>query len=168
MISTRQRLVWASLLAGATFAASAQLPAPATATAPADKPRAEQRHGDPAQRFERMRAHRAERLAALKQKLNLTPAQEGAWRSFSSASAPPAAPPQRMDRAEFAKLTTPQRLDRMQARQTERAARFASRAAATRSFYAELTPAQQTVFDAESLHLRHGEGRGHRHERHRG
>jgi len=62
-----------------------------------------------------------------------------------------------LDRAEFAKLTTPQRLDRMQARQAERNAMFTQRADATRSFYAALTPEQQKTFDAESM-ARFGRG----------
>jgi hypothetical protein len=175
MISSRQRLLWAGLLAGATFAASAQTAVPPAAEAQPGAQaqqqqqrslRAEQRR-DPAQRWERMREHRAQRLAALKQKLQLTPAQEGAWQSFSTASQPPAQAPQRVDRAEFAKLTTPQRLDRMQARQAQRAERLAARAAATRSFYAALTPEQQKVFDTESLHFGpHGDHGHHRHHRH--
>ncbi len=170
MISSRQRLLWAALLASASFAASAQTPVPPAAEAQpgAQHQRAARAEAprDPAQRFERMREHRAQRLAALKQKLQLSPAQEGAWQSFSAASQPPARPPQRFDRAEFEKLTTPQRLDRMQARQAERAARFASRAAATRNFYTALTPEQQKVFDAESLHF--GPRGGHGPHRHHG
>lgn len=171
MISSRQRLLWAGLLAGATFAASAQTPVPPAAEAQPGaqqqqhhqrSARAEHRR-DPAQRLERMREHRAQRLAALKQKLQLNPAQEGAWQSFNAATQPPARPPQRFDRAEFAKLTTPQRLERMQARQAERAERFASRAAATRSFYAALTPEQQKVFDAESMRGGPRAGHGHPH-----
>ena len=173
MISSRQRLLWAGLLAGASFAASAQTPVPPAAEAQPGAQqersvRAEQPRHDPAQRFERMREQRAQRLAALKQKLQLSPAQESAWQSFSTASQPPARPPQRMDRAEFEKLTTPQRLDRLQARQAERAERFASRAAATRSLYAALTPEQQKLFDTESLRFgpRGGHGQQHRHHGH--
>lgn len=176
MISSRQRLLWAGLLAGATFAASAQTPVPPAAEAQPGAQQQQQRAArtehrrDPAQRFERMREHQAKHLAALKQKLQLSPAQEGAWQGFSTANQPPARPPQRFDRGEFAKLTTPQRLDRMQARQAERAERFASRAAATRSLYAALTPEQQKLFDSESLHFgpRGGHGHGHGHHRHHG
>ena len=60
---------------------------------------------------------------------------------------------------EFEKLTTPKRLDRMQAHQAEHATAFAMRANATRAFYAGLTPAQQKTFDAKSLrHGRHSHG----------
>jgi hypothetical protein len=110
-----------------------------------------------------MQEHRAKRLAELKEKLKLNAGQEGAWSTFTAASQPPAgARPPRMDRAEFAKLTTPQRLERMQARQAERSAMFAKRAEATKTFYAGLTPEQQKTFDAETVHFGgHGGHRGH-------
>ena len=178
MIPSRKSLLWAGLLASATFASSgAFAQAPLTAPPPAAnaQPGAQaaakpQRHeADRAERFERMQAHRAQRLAALKEKLKLTPAQEGAWNSFAASRQPPARSPEqaRMDRAEFAKLTTPQRLDRMQARQAERSAMFAKRADATRSFYATLSPEQQKTFDAESMqrfgHRDAGGPGGHHH-----
>ncbi|MEJ8845342.1 Spy/CpxP family protein refolding chaperone [Variovorax rhizosphaerae] len=165
MISLTQRLISAGLLATAAFAASAQAPATPT-TAPA-APAAEQRM-DRQQRdakfFERMQARHAQRLAALKAKLNLNAGQEAAWSTYTAAIAPPARPPQRPDRAELQKLTTPERIDRMQARQAERQAMFTQRADATKSFYAALNPEQQKTFDTESLammdHGRHG-GPGH-------
>ncbi len=171
---SRQRipsLLSAGLLAALAFGASAQTaPAPDAAGAQRPTPAAQaqpqqqqsaQRH-DPAQRMERMRQHRAQRLAALKQKLGLSAAQEASWNTFTNALQPPAAP--RMDRAaaraEFERMTTPQRLERMQARQSERAERFARRAEATRAFYATLTPEQQKTFDAQTLpaggHGEHG------------
>ena len=105
-----------------------------------------------AQRFEQMQQRHAQHLSALKDKLKLTPAQEGAWSTFAAAQQLPSpADRPRMDRAEFAKLTTPQRLDLMQQRQAERSAMFAKRADATRTFYAALTPEQQKTFDAESM-----------------
>ncbi|MGJ7566931.1 Spy/CpxP family protein refolding chaperone [Variovorax sp. GB1R11] len=175
MISLRQRIVWASLLGSAALASSgafAQAPvapsaaAPAAAVAQADNaaaPKAQHKRMDPAKRMERMQEHRAKRLAELKEKLKLNAGQEGAWSTFTAASQPPAgARPPRMDRAEFAKLTTPQRLERMQARQAERSAMFAKRAEATKTFYAGLTPEQQKTFDAETVHFGgHGGPRGH-------
>jgi Skp family chaperone for outer membrane proteins len=173
MISSRQRLLWAGLLASAAFAASAQTP-PAAPTAPTagaqsaqvqPGPRAER--GDPAKRFEHMKEQRAKRLSALKEKLKLNASQEGAWSTFADAQQPPPRPAQHMQREEFAKMTTPQRLDLMQQRQAERAAMFSKRADATRSFYAGLTPEQQQTFDAETARMGrgphdHGGPHGHR------
>ncbi|RZL86520.1 MAG: hypothetical protein EOP82_29570 [Variovorax sp.] len=169
MISSRHHLLLAGLLATATFAspgAFAQAPQTAPAAPAAEAQAASQQRMDRAQRVEQMQAKRAQRLTALKEKLQLTPAQEGAWGTFAAAQQPPAraADQARPDRAEFAKLTTPERLDRMQARQAERSARFAKRADATRSFYAALSPAQQKTFDAETVRF----GRDHRPGGHRG
>lgn len=174
MISLRQRIVWASLLGSAALASSgafAQAPAaapsaaaPTAAVAQADNaaaPKAQHKRMDPVQRMERMKEHRAKRLAALKEKLKLTSAQEGAWSTYTSATQPPAGPRPHMDRAEFAKLTTPERLERMQARQAERSAMFAKRAEATKTFYAALTPEQQKTFDTETAHFGHRSHRGH-------
>lgn len=177
MISARQRILWASLLATATFAASAQTPPPPNVppaiTQAASPAQADQRAHKPrdGKGFERMQERRAKHLAELKAKLKLDASQESAWTSFTSAIQPPAPPAQRPDRAamraEFEKMTTPQRLDRMQARQAERAAHFAQRADATRTFYAALNPAQQKTFDAEGMrfgphgpHGRHGPHQG--------
>lgn len=167
MISLRQRVLWASMLASATFVSAgafAQTPAAAPATpAVQAQPQAgvapqgkRMQHGDPAKRMERMQAHRAKRMAELKTKLAITPAQEGAWTEFTASTQPPTMRPQHLDRAEFAKLTTPQRLERMQARQTERSAMFAKRADATKAFYATLSADQQKTFDAETARLGHG------------
>lgn len=177
MITSRKSLLLAGLLASAALAspgAFAQTaPAPSTTPVPRAaeaqvgaqaQPKPEHTRADRGQRFERMQAHRAQRMATLKEKLKLTPAQESAWTSFTSAQQPPAraAGHTRPDRAELAKLTTPQRLDRMQARQAERSAMFAKRAEATRGFYAALTPEQQRTFDAESAkHFGRDGHRGH-------
>jgi hypothetical protein len=171
MISSRQKKLMAGLVASAAFAcstgfaqespSSTAAPTAAAQAAPADAKPARP-HMDRAQRVERMEARRTQRLAELKQKLKLDASQEGAWTNFTAAQQRPARPAgqARMDRAEFAKLTTPQRLEHMQARQAERSARFAQRAEATRSFYATLSPAQQKTFDAETVHFGH---HGHPH-----
>ena len=102
MISLRQRILWASLMASATFASSgafAQAPAavPATpaaeaqvGTPPQVKRMERGDRADPAKRMARMQEHRAKRLAALKDKLKITTAQEGAWSSFTASTQPPA------------------------------------------------------------------------------
>lgn len=139
----------AAVLAACGLAAVAQTaPAPATPGAPHERMG---RH-DPA----RMQEHIAKRQAALKQKLALTPAQEGAWTSFTTAMTPPARGA-RPDRAAFEKLSTPDRIDQMKALRNQRIAEMDRRADATKAFYAALTPDQKKVFDAEKMH-RHGGG----------
>ncbi|WP_017757196.1 Spy/CpxP family protein refolding chaperone [Pseudacidovorax intermedius] len=160
MKSPRHSLLAAGLLACAAFAASAQ-PAPSAPAEGAPPPAGMhgQRHGkamDPQQRMERMKEHHAKRMEALKAKLQLTPAQQPAWDAYASAFTPPARPP--AAREDLAKLSTPERLDRMQARQAERQARFAKVADATRGFYAQLSPQQRQTFDAETLPRMHARG----------
>jgi len=159
MITSRKSLLCAGLLAasiasGAFAQAPATTPAAPAAQAPSGAPaKGPHAREDRAQRFEQMKQRHAQRLSALKEKLKITPAQEGAWNTFADAQQLPPAPPAgaRMNRDEFAKLTTPQRLDLMEKRRTERSAMFTKRADATRTFYAGLTPDQQKTFDAESM-----------------
>jgi periplasmic protein CpxP/Spy len=112
--------------------------------------------------------HRAERLSVLMEKLKLQPGQESAWNAFTSAKQ---TRPRHMGgdrsakRAEFAKLTTPQRLDKMLAMSDMRHARMVERTQAIKTFYAQLTPEQQSVFDAETVQHRHQGHEGHHNHR---
>ncbi|MBN9412288.1 MAG: Spy/CpxP family protein refolding chaperone [Burkholderiales bacterium] len=174
-----RNLVVAGLLAATGAFAIAQVPAPApTAAAPtaerhAPPPQGARQDGprhkmDRAEMHKRMAERHAQRAEQFKTRLQLTQQQEGAWTAFSAAMKPPARAEgaQRPQREDFAKLTTPQRLDRMQQFKAQRDAAMAKRADATRTFYAQLTPSQQKVFDQETLRApRHGDprgGKGHR------
>ena len=150
-------LVLAGLLAtlGATaFAADAPPPPP--------PPAAGMTPHDPA----KMQEHMLKRQAALKAQLKITAAQEGAWTTFTSSMQPPAKGP-RPDKADFEKLTTPERIDKMRAMRAERDAEMDKRADATKAFYSVLSPEQQKVFDAHAMpHMRggpgdHGDSDGH-------
>ncbi len=163
MKQSHRRLLLASLLASLGFATLAQTP-PAPEGGPG-QPAPQARHErrgwhDPARMQERM----ARRLAELKDKLQIAPAQEGAWTAFTTALKPPATRPARPDRAEFEKLTTPERIDRLQALHAQRDAELRQRAEATKAFYATLSLEQQKVFDAEFLRFlsraRHGRHHG--------
>lgn len=110
---------------------------------------------DPAQHAEmqkRMQERMAERhdqcMERLKAELKLTPAQEAAWKAYVARTEPTPhkAPAAAQD---WSKLTTPQRLDAMQAQHAERSAEMAKRIDATKSFYAQLSPEQQKTFDAQ-------------------
>jgi hypothetical protein len=165
MKHAHKHLIAAALLA-LGFAANAQ-PAPGAAAPGAGlgghSHEMMGHHGrmDPAKMHERLQQRMAERQAQLKQKLQITPAQEGAWTAYVAAMQPPANI-QRVDRAEFAKLTTPERIDRMRALRTAHHAEMDKRGEATKSFYAALTAEQKKVFDAESLRGRRGgHHRGH-------
>ena len=103
-------------------------------------------------RMERMQKRMAERQAQLKETLKITPDQEAAWSAFMARTAPEPRMARNQSREDWAKLTTPERLDKMQALKAERDARMDKRIDATKSFYAALTPEQQKVFDTQ----RHG------------
>lgn len=157
----RRHLLAASLIAAVGFGAVVQAQTPPAGTA--SGPAAVREHGrpDPARMQERM----ARRLGELKQKLAITPAQEGAWTAWTVALQP-AKPAQRPDRAEFERLTTPERIDRMRALRAERSAQMDKRMDATKVFYASLSAEQKKVFDTESMRFirggkRHGGGHGH-------
>ena len=104
----------------------------------------------------------AKRQAELKQKLAITPAQEGAWTTWTSAMKPPANL-QRPNREEMAKLTTPERIDRMRQLRSVRMAEMDKRAEATKAFYATLNADQKKVFDAETARFGRGGRHGGRH-----
>ena len=156
-------IVLAGLLATVGAGAMAQTPPPPAGSPPAAGAR-EGRMGphDPA----KMQAMIAKHQAELKAKLKLTPAQEGAWTSYTAAMQPPAhgASPTPEQRAEFDKLTTPQRIDKMKEMRAQRMAEMNAamdkRGEATKAFYAVLSPEQQKTFDAE--HKKHGPRGGHR------
>ena len=135
-----------------------------TAASPQASPHGERmgRH-DPA----KMQALVTSRLAEMKTRLNITPAQEGAWTTFTAAMQPPTSMATRTgwrqspeQRADMAKLSTPERIDKMRAlrtqRMTEMNATMDKRGEATKTLYAALTPAQQKVFDAGHSAMRGG------------
>ena len=148
-------LILAGLLATAGVSAMAQ-PTTPPAEPVAGSPAAG-RHGDRMGRHDpaKMQAWMAKRQAELKAKLKITPAQEGAWTTYTAAMQPPAhgARPTPEQRAEFDKLTTPERIDKMRALRTQRMAEMTAamdkRGDATKTFYAVLSPEQQKTFDAE-------------------
>lgn len=121
----------------------------ATVSLAQQPPRSEAQRGETRQRMspEQRAERRAEHLRTV---LQLRPEQEPALRTFLSASqrSPGDRGKMRGQRQEMAQMTTPQRLDRMAERMRERQARFEQHAAATKRFYAQLSPAQQKAFDA--------------------
>jgi len=150
-------LALAGVIAVTAAGASLAQPAPdAAAPAAAGGEGRRWQHPDPAQMAER----HTERLRAI---LQLRPDQEPALRSLMDALRPDPAEMQRRqaERQERAQLTTPQRLDRMQARLAERQTRFGRKADAIKRFYAQLSPAQQRAFDAMPM-MGHHHGMGER------
>lgn len=111
--------------------------------------------GDHGKFGERMKEHMAKRAAELHDKLKLNPTQEKAWNAYMD-KVKPGELPARPDRAELDKLTAPERMERRLAHMKDAEKRMEQHVAATKEFYAVLTPEQQKIFDEE---FRHGAGR---------
>ena len=170
MKSVFKPLLIASLLTTAGFTAFSQpmgmgggdCPAMMGAGSPMQGGMGQARMGkmDPA----KMQAWMDKRQAILKAELKLTPAQEGAWTTYTAAMKPPADMlTQRPDPAEMAKLPTPERIDKMKTLRAQHMADMNTamdkRGEATKTFYATLTPEQQKVFDANAMHPQRSGGR---------
>lgn len=154
MTKLSKPLLLATMIAAASLAAQAQ-----PAAGPGSGPTHHMARMDPA----KMQEMAAKRQAELRQKLNLVSSQEAAWATYVAASQPAAAG--RMDpenrkqmHDEMQKLSTPERIDRMNAMKAQRDADMTRRSDAVKAFYAVLTPEQQKVFDAHAMRTgpRHG------------
>ena len=113
-------------------------------------------HYNEGRMHERMAKHWEQRQAELKAKLQLTPAQEPAWNAFVQGMKMPTKPlTQPLDREALAKLSTPERLEKMNAAHEANLAAMQThikqRTEATRTFYGQLSAEQQKVFDAQTL-----------------
>lgn len=116
---------------------------------------------DPARMAEmqkKMSERHTQRMERLKAELKITSAQEPAWNAYVARTAHEPRKPTAAD--DWSKLTTPQRLEKMQALHNEHNAEMAKRIDATKSFYAQLTPEQQKTFDAQGGGFRHAGMKG--------
>lgn len=107
---------------------------------------------------EQMKAFFEKRQAALHDKLKLNANQEAAWKTYLGKIGP-VEPGQRPDRDAIAKLSAPERMEKMLGFMKERENRLASATAATKEFYAVLTPEQQKIFNEEAGGFGHGRHR---------
>lgn len=96
-----------------------------------------------AKRAEGMAGH----LAALHDKLKLSAAQEPAWATFIAAARPPASA-ERPEAMTVAKMTAPERMEKWITLSQLRLAAQQNNLAALKTFYAELTPEQRKILDA--------------------
>lgn len=161
MRSLHRHLIAAALLGALGLGAIAQTQTPPPGEHRGHMMQGERGRHDPA-RMEQFRARMQERMAKrlgeLKQKLQITSAQEGAWTAWTTAMTPTKT--QRPDRAQFASLTTPERIDRMRAHRAQRNADMDKRMDATKAFYATLSAEQKKTFDAEGMRFMRGGKRG--------
>ncbi len=104
----------------------------------------------------KMQAMMDKHHAAIKAQLAITPAQEAAWTAFTSAVRPNGSTmTPRPDPAEMAKLSTPARIEKMQAFRAQHMSDMQTAVArhdqAVLALYAVLTPEQQKVFDTSAM-----------------
>jgi protein CpxP len=90
-----------------------------------------------------------QQLSQLHDALRLNPAQEPAWRAYAAALAPdPSMEARRRSAADMMpKLTTPRRIDLINAEMSEDMAAMRRQGEAVKAFYAQLSPQQQSTFD---------------------
>jgi len=96
------------------------------------------------------KAQRVEQeVARLRAALLLKPSQDAALRAYIAEVDEPAGynKSRRQRREALATMPTPQRLEQQRILRAESLAQFDREAAATRKFYAQLTPAQKMTFD---------------------
>ena len=101
---------------------------------------------DPVKMQERMDAH-AKRMHDT---LKITPAQEGAWQAYLSALKSNMPQRGQFDRAAFKNMPAPERMEKRIEMAKARLSRMESNLAATKTFYAVLTPEQQKLFDEKA------------------
>lgn len=169
-LNLKNALIATSIAAGLFGASAVAIAQNTTAAAPVAAEQAlkgPQAKGDSqgkhrADRMAKMQKRMAERQAKLKAELKLAPEQEAAWSAFVARTAPELrmGGKDRAQREDWSKMTTPERLDKMQARHAERGEKMAERIDATKSFYATLTPEQQKTFDTQSMRATGGKHRG--------
>jgi protein CpxP len=92
-------------------------------------------------------------LARLHDALRLTSDQEPAWRAYAAAIAPGPAAEARHRQAEqlLPELPTPRRIALIEATMAADQADFHRQGLAVTRFYEQLSPAQQRIFDGETL-----------------
>lgn len=148
-----------SILIGFTVLGMAA--AHAQETQPAQKPHGAHPHPTKEQVQAKMADMYAKRQARLHDLLKLTAQQESAWASYQAAIKPAAFDGQRPERKPMNKLTAPERLNLALDMTKKREAFLETRVKAVGAFYAQLNPAQQTLFDEHGLRGQRGQGDGH-------
>ncbi|WP_342118628.1 Spy/CpxP family protein refolding chaperone [Pseudoduganella sp. OTU4001] len=114
---------------------------------------------DPAKMQERME-HRAQRMHDA---LKITPAQEGAWQAYLAALKSNMPQRGQFDRAAFKEMPAPERMEKRIEMAKSHIIRMENNLAATKTFYAQLTPEQQKLFDEKAGRFGHRRMMRHHH-----
>jgi len=136
----------------ASFAQGSPSPAPSDTTQPAAKANGTHFSSEQRERFhQKMSERHTQRLGQIKNKLKLTPDQTGAWDSFMAAIQSQDKRAPGGDREALSKLSTPERIDRMNSLMSEHQEKMRQRGEASKKFYSVLTDEQKKVFDNEMM-----------------
>ena len=110
------------------------------------------------------REHRAERMEQHHKKdhdaLKLTPEQDVAWKKLVESEHPMMSQREAGKAEDWAKLTTPERAEKMLERMKTHETAMASHIVVLKEFYAVLTPEQKKIFDDSHSGMRRGGMRG--------
>ena len=160
MTSRLKPLLLGALLASLTGLATAQSMPGAAANDCAKGHHVTMHEGMGSHMLQRMDRH----LGKLKDQLKISAQQEPAWNTFVTAMKTAAdRMPRHPDPAELARLSTPERLDRMKALRSQHMAEMNAvmerREQATRALYDVLSPEQKTLFDTQTARSHGPRGR---------
>ena len=101
-----------------------------------------------------MKRH-ARHLESLKNSLKLMPDQESQWADFAASMRPQHPEVLHIAMADMEKLTTPERIDKMNALKAQRDVEIKKRHDATQSFYDTLSEEQKRTFDQQTAKFMH-------------
>lgn len=101
---------------------------------------------DPVKMQERM----DQRAKRMHDALKITPAQEGAWQAYLSALKSNMPQRGQFDRAAFKQMPAPERMEKRIEMARGHITRMENNLAATKTFYAQLAPEQQKLFDEKA------------------
>lgn len=110
---------------------------------------------------DRFGEHMKQHQQRLHDALKLTPQQEASWTKFQE-SHPFANNGNRPDRADMAKLTAPERAEKMLELQKQHQDAMGKHVVAMKDFYAQLTPEQKKTFDEQTQMGKRGQRGGMR------
>lgn len=111
----------------------------------------------------KMQEHMEQRAKRMHEALKITPAQEGAWQAYLNALKSNMPQHGQFDRAAFKQMPAPERMEKRIEMSRNHITRMEANLAATKTFYAQLTPEQQKLFDEKAG--RFGQHRHHGHHR---
>lgn len=116
----------------------------------------------------KMQQHMEQRAKRMHEALKITPAQEGAWQAYLNALQSNMPQRGQFDRAAFKQMPAPERMEKRIEMSRNHITRMEANLAATKTFYAQLTPEQQKLFDEKAgrfgQHRHHGHHRSKHHQ----